>query len=573
MEIKIFKIVKNHWIVILLAVIFGILTVWPFFYFQAVLGEQYRGVLNQVIDDELFYMARIRDVMDGHPTLGNAYLFEHNNQLPQQLFLPELLLAQPLKLLNLDIVQGRILYNFILPVLVFVLTYFAFYLIQPSRLWANIFTTLLFYGFYFFKFIRPLIPQFVFIFWLSQFILIWLLIKNHPNRWILPLNILNFGLLFYIYPFYWTFYLAFLAVLSFLYFFRDKSLSKKFLKILIGGLVIGSFYFYFTFLAAQLPEYQETMTRLQLVFSRSPSEIKSVVLSLTVLFLVGVLYRLKKVKIDNRILFFIAGIVSILIVTNQNVITGQKFEFGHYRMPAVFFLIFSVYYIASQIKLLNFKLKFLSASILIIISIYGIYGYAQRIFKVSDQSIYTQKYAAIFDWLNGNTSRDSVVYANEEISELIPVYTSNNVFYSRYANLFIMSDGEILERFILNNFFEEFDEKFIIENERSIWGVRYIDRYGDALQANKWRRLFGFKLKDETRLPESEIERVLIKAGEIQTGQPDKSLKKYRINYLIWDRTKNPNWEPGKFNLEPIYNFENIYIFRSRDGSMNDTNG
>ncbi|TSC90054.1 MAG: hypothetical protein G01um10142_482, partial [Parcubacteria group bacterium Gr01-1014_2] len=363
--------IKKHWPAILIAIILGFLIIWPFLYFQAKLGSDYKGVLNQIIDDELFYMARIKDVMDGHQTLGNVYLFEYKNQLPQQLFLPEWFLAQPLQLFNLDVVQGRILYGFILPVLAFVLTYFAFYLIYSSKFWANIFAVFLFFGLYLFKFTRPVIPQFVFIFWLSQFIFLWQFIKNPSNKTFIFLNILNFGLLFYVYPFYWTFYLVFSAVLIFVYFFKDKLLSKQFLKILVGGLVIGSLYFYFTFLASQLPEYNQTLTRLQLVFSRSPSEIKSVILSLAVLFLMGILYRLKKVEINNESLFFIAGIVSILIVTNQNVITGQKFEFGHYRMQAIFLLSFTVYYLLSQIKLFNSKFRFLIFSLAITVGVFG----------------------------------------------------------------------------------------------------------------------------------------------------------------------------------------------------------
>ncbi|MEK7659272.1 MAG: hypothetical protein AAB338_01290 [Patescibacteria group bacterium] len=562
METKIFKIIKEHWFAVITVVILAILMILPFFYFQISLGDEYKGILNQVIDDELFYMARIKDVMDGYPTLGNVYLLEHKDQLPQQLFLPEFLLAQPLKLLNLDIIQGRVIYNFVLPAIALILTYLAFYLIYPSRFWASIFTTFLFFGLYLFKFTRPVIPQFVFIFWLSQFIFLWQLLKNHSNKTFIFLNILNFGLLFYLYPFYWTFYFVFLAILTAVYFFNDKLLSKQFLKILIGGLIIGSLYFYFTFLASQLPEYKETLTRLQLVFSRSPSEIKTVLPAFIVLILVSILYRLKAIEINREVLFFIAGIISIFLVTNQNIITGQKFEFGHYRMLAVFFMVFVIYYLLNQVKLLNFKLKFLAVSLIIIFSAYGTYDYTQRIFKVSERDIYIQRYGAVFDWLNKNTPLDSVVYANEEISELIPVYTSNNVFYSRYANLFIMPDKEAEERFILNNFFEEFDKDFVIKNERAIFGVRYIDRYGDAVQANKWRRLLSLGLKDEIRLPENEIEKVLTKAGEIQISPLDKSLKKYQVDYFIWDKNKNPNWKPEEFKLKPAYNFENIYIFR-----------
>ena len=579
--------IKNHWIVLALAVFLGFLMILPFFYFQMVLGDDYKGILNQIIDDELFYMVRIRDVMDGHPTLGNAYLAEHKNQLPQQLFLPEFVLAQPLKFLNLDIVQGRIIYNFVLPAIAFILIYLAFYLIHPSRFWAGLFTAFLFFGLYLFKFTRPVIPQFVFIFWLSQFIFLWSrFFGSKKSRildsqsesgqfhfdWFLLLNILNFGLLFYLYPFYWTFYLVFFVILASVYFFREKMLSKQFFKILIGGLIIGFLYFYLSFSASQLPEHQETLTRIQLVFSHSPSEIKTVFLAFLVSILIGIFHRLKAIKINREVLFFISGIISIILVTNQNIITGQKFEFGHYRMPSVFFLTFAVYYLLSQIKFFppvadqpkaeNFKLKFLFASLIVILSAGGIYNYTQKIFEVSERDVYTQKYAAIFNWLNKNTSPDSVVYANEEISGKVPVYTRNNVFYSRYANLFIMPDAEVEERFILNNFFEEFDKDFVVKNERAIFGVRYIDRYGDAVQANKWRKLAGLKLKDETRLPENEIEKVLTQAGEIQRSPFDKSLKKYQVDYFVWDKNKDPNWNLEKLDLEPVYNFENIYVFK-----------
>lgn len=577
METKIFKIIKEHWFVVIMVVILVILMILPFFYFKVSLGDQYEGIPSEIINDELFYMARIKDVMDGYLTLGNAYLFEHKNQLPQQLFLPEFLLAQPLKLFNLDIVQGRVIYNFVLPAIAFILIYLTFYLIYPSRLWASLFTAFLFFGLYLFKFTRPVIPQFVFIFWLSQFIFLWSRFfvtkksripdsqsesgRFHFDR-LLFLNILNFGLLFYLYPFYWTFYLVFFVILMSVYFFREKMLSKQFFKILIGGLIIGSLYFYLSFSASQLPEYQETLTRIQLVFSHSPSEIKTVLPAFFVLILISVLYWIKKIKMDGEILFFISGIISILLVTNQNILTGQKFEFGHYRMLSVFFLVFTVYYLCCQIKFLNFKLKFLIVSLIIIFSAYGIYDYTQRVSKVSERDIYIQRYGAVFDWLNKNTLSDSVVYANEEISSKVPVYTSNDVFYSRYANLFIMTDEEVFERFILNNFFEEFDKDFVIKNERAIFGVRYIDRYGDAVQANKWRKLAGLKLKDETRLPENEIEKFLTKAGEIQRNPFDKSLKKYRIDYFIWDKSKNPNWKPEKLKLESVYDFKNIYIFK-----------
>ena len=575
-KLKIILRIKNHWPAILIAFILGFLMILQFFYFHISLGGQYEGILSQIIDDELFYMARIKDVLDGHPTLGNAYLAEYKNQLPQQLFLPEWLLAQPLKLFNLDVIQGRIVYNFVLPALAFILTYTVFYLIYPSRFWANFFAVFLFFGLYLFKFTRPVIPQFVFLFWLIQFIFLWLLVEYKydyislyhriSKRLLLILNIFNFGLLFYLYPFYWTFYLVFFAAVALIYFFGERLLSKQFFKILAGGFIIGSFYFYLSFLTNQLPEYQETLTRVQLVFSRSPSEIKTVLPSFLILILFIILYRFKFIKINKEILFFIIGIVSILLITNQNILTGQKFEFGHYRMPAVFFLVFGLYYLWSKV---NFRFKFIIAFLMVILSVNGAYDYAQRITRVSNKDIYAQNYRIIFDWFNENTPADSVIYANEEISGLIPVYTSNNVFYSRYANLFIMADNEVGERFILNNFFEEFDRDFAVENERAIWGVRYVDKYGDAVQANKWRKLLGLELKDETRLPEEEINKVLTRAAEIQNNSLEEGIeegtKDYKADYFIWDKNRNPDWQLNnqKF-LESVFENSDFVIYMAK---------
>ncbi|MEK7203824.1 MAG: hypothetical protein AAB627_01960, partial [Patescibacteria group bacterium] len=163
---------------------------------------------------------------------------------------------------------------------------------------------------------------------------------------------------------------------------------------------------------------------------------------------------------------------------------------------------------------------------------------------------------------NKNTPEDSVVYANEEISSLLPIYTANNVFYSRYANLFIIPDAEVEERFILNNFFEEFDRDFVIGNERSILGVRYIDRYGDAVQANKWRRTLGLKLKDETRLPEEEVNKVLALATRVQKSSFEAALKDYKIDYFVWDKNKDPGWRLNDRRfLKAVFENEGLAIY------------
>ncbi len=215
------RILKKHYIAIIPAIILGILMVLPFFYFRAKLADNFKGILPEIVNDENFYYARIKDVVDGHPFLSNAYLYEHKSGLPQQVFLAEYLLAQPIKLFNLNINTAHLIYNFLFPVIAFILIYLALYLISKSRFWAIIFSLFLFFGLYLIDFIRPVSPQFNFIFWLTQFIFLWLLISERKNKWFW-LSVINFGGLFYIYPYYWTFYLIFFAVFIALNFINSK---------------------------------------------------------------------------------------------------------------------------------------------------------------------------------------------------------------------------------------------------------------------------------------------------------------------------------------------------------------
>ncbi|MDO8676878.1 MAG: hypothetical protein Q7K16_04535 [Candidatus Azambacteria bacterium] len=560
METFIHKI-KYHCAAIIIALILGVLMILPFFYFHIKLGNNFKGIFPEIVNDENFYYARIKDIVDGHSFLSNAYLAEHKEGLPQQLFLAEWFLAQLLKLFGLGINAAHLIYNFILPIVGFLLAYIAFYLILRKRFFSLGFCLFLFFGLFLTAFIRPVSPQFNFIFWLTQFIFLWLFIMEQRRKWIWLLAI-NFGLLFYVYPYYWTFYLIFFCVLAVLYFWKGRALSYGILAIASGGLVLAIPYFYLNYLAAQLPYYTETLTRLGMLYTRFPSGFRIILWSAFGLAIFSWFLWRRVVEFDVKASFFILGILSSVIVANQHLLTGKNFEFSsHYDIGAVFFLVFAVAYLFNTVK--SRKLSIAIVIIIAAVVVNGLYNYSKTVFAViNENAIYKQNYAPIFKWLNGNTEKDSIVYANPDLSRLIPVYTANNVFYVREANLFFISDEEVSDRFILNNFFENFNKNFIIENDRSVYGVRYIDAYGHAVQGNKLRRLLGLKLEPEIYLPEEAILKVMTRAKELQKGNFSEELKKFRIDYLVWDKNKNPDWEINSKNFKPIFKNDNLIIFK-----------
>lgn len=563
MEDKILRIPARHWPAIILALVLGLLLVFPFQYYKYKLGDRFQGIERQMIDDELFYLARIKDVMDGHPTLSNAYLWEHKNGPPQQLFLAEYLLAQPLRLFNLNVLQGRVLYNFILPAVVFLLTYAAIFLITKSKLWANLLAVFLLFGQYLYVFLRPVSPQFNFIFWLSQFILIWLLVSGRQSRWLGMLAGINLGFLFYIYPYYWTYYVILFGILIFIYFFQDRSLSIQILKILLLGVFLGSYYLYLTFQASKLPYFEETLTRLQLIYTRFPSGINVLLWSVPVLLLFFAGWRLKWLTLDKETIFFVSAIAAVIIAVNQHLITGKNFEFSsHYIMQAVFLAVFGSGYFLSRLPnhILIYLKKPLMAIILLVvlINLQKYFGLAVA-FNREDPN---QKYAAILSWLKSNTPKDSVIYADDYLSRLIPVYTADNVFYDRYANLFLMSDQEVINRFIINHYFEKFDEPFVVQNVRSIYGVRYVDQHGHTVQSNKLRKLLGLKPEPEVYLPEEAVSTFLKTVHTVQSADLASQLKKYRLDYIVWDKQLNPEWRFNTLKFaRPVYSDSRFTIY------------
>ncbi|MDP2947280.1 MAG: hypothetical protein Q8N88_04130 [Nanoarchaeota archaeon] len=557
-----FYFIKKHCFAIILAVVLGVLMILPFIYFQIKLGSDFRGIFPQIVDDEMFYYARIKDVADGHSFLSNAYLFEHKGGLPQQLFLAEYILAQPIKLFDLNINTAHLIYNFLLPAIAFFLTYLALYLISKSRFWSIIFSFFLFFGLYLMIFIRPVSPQFNFIFWLSEFIFLWLFLEKRSKKFLF-LSALNFGLLFYIYPYYWTFYLIFFGILTAVYFWKNRGLALKIAVIIASGLVLAIPYFYFNYLASRLPYYTETLTRIGMIYSHFPSGARIILWSALGLLTFGWFLWRKVIKWDIKTIFFVSGILASIIAVNQHLITGKNFEFSsHYDMAAMFFLIFSFAYLWSNLKVGRKLLSVLLVFIVLIVTTGSLFEFSKKAFIINEQAVYRQNYASVLEWLNKNTEKDSVVYANNALSGLMPVYTANNVFYHRNANLFFIFDKEVLDRFILNNFFEDFNKNFIIENDRSIFGVRFVDAYGHAVQGNKLWRLLGIEPEPEIYLPNFEIEKVMARAKTLQAGDFKKKLSRYRVDYLILDKERDINWQISNKDFQQIFKSNDAIIYK-----------
>ena len=344
---------------------------------------------------------------------------------------------------------------------------------------------------------------------------------------------------------------------------------KKYFLIFCGGLVIGIPYFISLSQSGKLPTFAETLARLGRIHTHFPSGLVSVFIIGLVTLAMLVLYRKKIIEINSINIFLFSGLLSGIIVMNQHLITGLNMEFSsHYLMGSVFWSAFVLIYLIhiwlrDGPETIKKIFMIITGVIVSLMAFTGFYKLVLTETNHGQYDVYIQNYAPVFDWLNQNAKLDDVVLADDEISGLIPIYTSQNVFYNFYSILFFLPNSEVEKRFIIIHYFDNFRPQYVQENERLIFGNFYIDQYNHNLSKNKIRRLLGIKETSYTMLPETEINRIVDKARIMQKNDFEKEIKTYRIDYLVWDSIKNPDWKINRFKfLKQVYSTNGIIIYK-----------
>jgi len=564
-------IFKKHYLILVLALIVGSLTLLPQLFAVKTLGHDFKGIYHTVGDDERYYLARGQDIIDGHNFLSNPYLFEYKKGSPMQVWLPDYLMAKPLSVLKIDVVHGYLFYDFLLTFILTILTYIAVYLLTNHKFYSLAAAATLHLGLFLEEFNRSPSPQFNFIFWLLLLIFLIKFIQSNKKIYLI-LSGLVLGSLFYSYTYYWTFYFIVLFIFIFLGALAKKNIIifRSYLYLIVGAMVVALPYFISLYNSSGSPYYNESLIRLGMLNTHFPSGLKIVAMTVAVLIIFFIAYKREIIRLGLIELFLLAGGLAGAVSVNQHVITGKNLEFSsHYLLESEFWLVIILFYLLSVFikKLENKKAKkYILGGVIvfvILISSFNIFQTVKKQIILRPEDAQQQNYAEILNRLNDNAPKDSVVFADKNITEFIPAYTSLNVFFSRNANLFFISNREVEKRFIINNYWENFSQEFILSSERSIWGTEYINSYNHGLNKNKLRKLFFLPLKNYVRVPGEEIDRVITLAHQMQKQDFKSLLGDYRVDYLVWDKNVDVNWRVEKLNfLSSVYEKNNIIIYK-----------
>jgi hypothetical protein len=557
---------KKHYLAILLSIVIALLTFCPQFLSINSMEDSWQGVYPINTADDIYYLARAQDSLDGHIFLSNPYLYEHKDSSPMQFWLADYFLAMPANFFNINVAEVYAFYDLFLVIILVLLTYSILYNLSKNKLLSLSSTTFLHLALFLDRFGRSPSPQFNFIFWLLLTLFLIKYIKTNKKIYII-LSGLSFGLLFHLYTYYWTFWLCLLGILFLVNIFLKEKKIKEYFYVILIGILIGIPYFITMFQSLKLPFYNESIYRLGMIDTHFPSGFKIVSSAILILFIYFVLWKKKVVKNDALTRLLLIGTVSTVICVNQHLITGKNLEFSsHYLVLSVFWFIFFFTYLFNKILQNKKDPKRIVTILFILILSFSFLNIKNKFLsdiKAKNYEINWQRYVKILNWLNDNTNLDSIVYADSEMSNLIPVYTHNNIYYNRFANLFFISNKECQERFIINNYWDEFTDEYILDYQRYIWGVHYIDEYGHNQSKNKIKKILGLEINENEIIPRVKKKSFKKLSDEIKSKSIEESLFSYKVDYLIWDKTKNPHWliEDLKF-LEKVFEFNDIIVYK-----------
>lgn len=573
-----------------MAFIIGFLVVRPNISAITEVGlDNFRGIYPILTDDEEYYFARTHEVLDGNQGLGNVFIKEHKNEPFMAPPLAEIFFSSAARLSNFSIPKIFAISDFIFPFLGVIALYVLLFGVTNSKK-----ISLGLSSFYYLLFIREagraINQQFIFLFLFIGIWLVWKIYAAEDNRKALFYSFwlsVIFGILLYIYPYFWTSIVATYGVCMLfkaINYKKFKEVAKNIAVFAFFSAIFSSYYFYNLFQSIKNTAYMETVRRMGLLDTHFPGAFYNTFpLLCALIFLIVIRKNIKdKLKLNFSYLLLVTG----LLLNWQNVITGKYMFFSvHYLQPSYLFVVVVIGIILSEVDfgfikekkvILKTLLILLSASFILAMLAYKCFdGIKLALFLnvPKSQMLELQSRKDVFDWLNKNTEKDSVVYflGNDDFRSTIPVYTHNNLYSGGCATSFLVSDEELIGRWMRQNLLnDELNESYLKNTSKTyaLLANRFIDKYQNQQVRRKIIKFFNGNPGPEPELvPAWYTEMLLREYQEVKKESPEQALKKYQIDYIILN-TVGSDYQKYQEKLkkltfvELIKQFDNVLIYQ-----------
>lgn len=545
-------------LIILISIIYGL----PNIILISKLGSSYTPFSlsgkSPIARDEVFaYAPEVNYILQGHLFLKDAYVYEYAH-LPTPFMgesLPSIIFALLSKMTG-SLESSFVAADFIFPPVIFFLLFSLTRIFTKNNFYSmtTAFISTVARDFiavipfphetiqyltsaenqkYLLYFSRAFHPQLTFIFFCLAFIAFLKMLKSPETKYIILTGAI-FGLLFYCYIFYWTYFAAFVA-LCFLYFTltRQKTILKALLISSLIALIIAFPYLLNIYEFYKLDFTADFVAKSSLVNVPLPLTL------LRYLFIALLFLMFSKKRNDNSIVFFLFLLTGILITPVSKLLLGQDLETFHYLRRALMpFATLSLFIVFHRLLIGNKAiLKFFSILMFLIFFVFSINSQITAVRVIEKEHIIDEDLENTMQWLKKNTKKSSVIGSlNPNFSSLLPAYTRNKVFVPP-TDRTIMPTFEGIERYkIISELLglDEIRQKENLDNLVSYFFVYQSYDQNRNLDINSPRRQEAEKQID--RLSENnkwkdimknyKLDYVVITPSELKTVKPDASYLK-----------------------------------------------
>lgn len=446
-------------VLILLAILSGTIYSCPDAYFIKAAGHEYKGIGPIGFIDETLYLGRINAAQNGKGSLGNPAIYEHRNDPTIMPPLSESIEGGFGKLLGLNAAQTDMLSTFLLPAILFALIALLAYRISGLLYGALLVAFAELLGMHFFSrlfifsgklfnsdyslplwFARPITPQMHFVFFVLAIYFIFRSIQKNK----IVFSIMGgafLGTLFYVSVFYWVYVFAVLGILFVIYSSKREIAPLKIIAIVCAlALLISVPYWMENLKTMRDQNYELLLYRYNIAFTHRPIFPVGAIALLLMIFLSR---KMVMSKVGEKAYLFMSSLpIAMILTLNQQVITGKLFKQSHWTTYTGKFalilcgvIIGSILmgYLGEKNRIFKISSRLIAVLFVVILVVHGIsmqMNYHRSHFQ---ENLDMQKMAGAIEWLKDNTGSGDVVLPSPRcvrLSEILPIYTNNYVYYS-----------------------------------------------------------------------------------------------------------------------------------------------
>ncbi|MEK7646886.1 MAG: hypothetical protein AAB378_00750 [Patescibacteria group bacterium] len=598
---------KKHYLAVFFAVFVGLIYIIPGIFFLWSLGDHYKGIPMMQTANEISYLARIREILDGHPMLGSPFMFEYKDEWPIAPPIGEMFYAVPSMVLNVSPINVIIASRFFFPFILFLLVYFLIYHLSDSgdnqlfskKINAVAGALLVTLGYdlvdyrsilsflsgeqnlagNFLIWARPVNPILGAMFLMSFLIFIWFIIRGKSDKKTIVGAATFLALMIGSYFFSWGMAVSVVAMLVLIYLLKkDYRIIKNLIAVVWFGLLLASPYWYISWQVSQSPWYEDSLLRSGLFYTHYPL-LNKLTLAILALYIVVVLFSVlkhsdKAAAMKDRIFgsfkdwhwFCLALILGSLWTYSQQIITGRTvwpYHFVQYSIPlAMIVFMVLLYNIVRKESAWLWRagvfaviLASLSFGIYTQASVYnsGSYGYYRNL----------QSYAPLFDELN-KKEKDCVVLVREDgpeskmLNVMIPAFTHCNRYSSTEAPSLMPNERSshgYLVALRFNGVEADAIDEYLQANKREARGHLY----------SNWLGVYGHPANDfpdfSDRVLEQRLKEFPENYRQFMARDFKAELNKYRLDYILSVGSLPKNIVGQLDGVQLIFDSNNLFLY------------